>query len=206
MNDITRTSKERVDPLTDRLRFLSPKAKYKFGKDQYYMVGEVMHEAAREIERLQERNNQWEATAKDRHQSHLACLRGVISLHADDALHIGGTSRNELDQLRALRTSHEPPVLPGVPDVEKVTIEGAAYVRVEWADMFARRLYAENLRLYERARASQPPAHEHVAFIDREDGLTYKVTSDQPFRVLGFEDPSGHRYTVRHSETKEVGQ
>lgn len=46
-------SEDRVDPLTERLRFLSPTAKYKFAKDQYYMVGEVMHEAAHEIERLQ---------------------------------------------------------------------------------------------------------------------------------------------------------
>jgi hypothetical protein len=46
-------SKEKVDPLTERLRFLRPNAKFKFAKDQYYMVGEVMHEAAHEIERLQ---------------------------------------------------------------------------------------------------------------------------------------------------------
>lgn len=45
-------SNQKVDPITERLRFLRPTSKFKFAKDQYYMVGEVMHEAADEIERL----------------------------------------------------------------------------------------------------------------------------------------------------------
>lgn len=48
------------------------------------------------------------AWLKDREKVHLACLRGIIALNGDDALHVGGTSRNELDQLRALRAA-EPP-------------------------------------------------------------------------------------------------
>lgn len=53
MSGETLTSKQKVDPLTERLRFLRPTAKFKFAKDQFYMVGQVMHEAAAEIERLQ---------------------------------------------------------------------------------------------------------------------------------------------------------
>ena len=50
----------------------------------------------------------WRVLKVDRQQAHLACLRQVVALSADDALHVGGTSRNELDQLRALRDAHEP--------------------------------------------------------------------------------------------------
>lgn len=36
--------------LVEQLRFLRPTAKFKFAKDQFYMVGKVMHEAATYIE------------------------------------------------------------------------------------------------------------------------------------------------------------
>jgi hypothetical protein len=37
--------------LVERLRFLRRTSKFKYAKDQFYMIGEVMHEAADEIER-----------------------------------------------------------------------------------------------------------------------------------------------------------
>jgi hypothetical protein len=52
------------------------------------------HEPCTELE-------EWRRLKTDRHAAHIACLRGVIALHPDDALHVGGTSRNELDALRA---------------------------------------------------------------------------------------------------------
>lgn len=41
-----------TEKLTDRLRFLRRTAKFKYAKDQFYMVGNVMHEGADQIERL----------------------------------------------------------------------------------------------------------------------------------------------------------
>lgn len=55
------------------------------------------HSPKEELEKLAA----WELVTTNRQQAHLACLRGIIALHPDDALHVGGTSRNELDNLRA---------------------------------------------------------------------------------------------------------
>lgn len=41
--------------ITEQLRFLRITAKFKYAKDEFYMVGEVMHAAAKEIERLRAR-------------------------------------------------------------------------------------------------------------------------------------------------------
>jgi hypothetical protein len=53
---------------------------------------------------------EWRRLRADRQAAHLACLRGVIALHPDDALHIGGTSRNELENLRATVTKEACPL------------------------------------------------------------------------------------------------
>ena len=52
---MTRARTEKPADITEALRFLRPTAKFKFAKDQFYMVGKVMHEAATEIERLRAR-------------------------------------------------------------------------------------------------------------------------------------------------------
>jgi len=46
---------EDVVDITEQLRFLRVTAKFKYAKDEFYMVGKVMHDAAKEIERLRAR-------------------------------------------------------------------------------------------------------------------------------------------------------
>lgn len=41
--------------LVSQLRLVRPKAKFEYAKDQYLMIGKIMHQAAAELDRLRER-------------------------------------------------------------------------------------------------------------------------------------------------------
>lgn len=43
---------EKAHDLIEQLRLLRPTAKFEYAKDQFLMIGVVMHEAANEIQRL----------------------------------------------------------------------------------------------------------------------------------------------------------
>lgn len=48
----------------------------------------------------------------------------------------------------------------------------------------------------ESTSEQQTSTPKHATLITRDDGVQYIVTSDQPFRVFGFDDQAGHTYTV----------
>lgn len=57
-------------------------------------------QAEAKVARLERELADYKRLGTDHEAAHIACLRGVVALRADDALHVAGISRNELDSLR----------------------------------------------------------------------------------------------------------
>lgn len=55
--------------LLENLRLVRPKARYEFSKDQFLMIGEVMRDAANEIERLERERAEWSGIAAVRNRN-----------------------------------------------------------------------------------------------------------------------------------------